>query len=70
MRSLVYKLLLESFLTEFENFLKLQMLKDFVIKISTMRIYGNRQLKTVPGQRTRPTAARVREAVFNIWRDR
>jgi 16S rRNA (guanine(966)-N(2))-methyltransferase RsmD len=34
-----------------------------------MRIYGNRQLKTVPGQRTRPTAARVREAVFNIWRD-
>ncbi|MEL6911022.1 MAG: 16S rRNA (guanine(966)-N(2))-methyltransferase RsmD [Cyanobacteria bacterium J06598_4] len=35
-----------------------------------MRIYGNRQLKTVPGQRTRPTAARVREALFNIWRDR
>lgn len=32
-----------------------------------MRIYGNRQLKTVPGQRTRPTAARVREALFNIW---
>ena len=35
-----------------------------------MRIYGNRQLKTLPGQRTRPTAARVREALFNIWRDR
>lgn len=35
-----------------------------------MRIYGNRQLKTVPGQKTRPTAARVREALFNIWRDR
>ena len=35
-----------------------------------MRIYGNRQLKTVPGQRTRPTAARVREALFNIWHDR
>ena len=33
-----------------------------------MRIYGNRQLKTVPGQKTRPTAARVREALFNIWR--
>ena len=32
-----------------------------------MRIYGNRQLKTVPGQNTRPTAARVREALFNIW---
>lgn len=32
-----------------------------------MRIYGNRQLKTVPGRSTRPTAARVREAVFNIW---
>ncbi|MGF1479479.1 MAG: 16S rRNA (guanine(966)-N(2))-methyltransferase RsmD [Cyanophyceae cyanobacterium] len=33
-----------------------------------MRIYGNRQLKTLPGQATRPTASRVREAVFNIWR--
>lgn len=32
-----------------------------------MRIYGNRQLKTLPGQDTRPTLARVREAVFNIW---
>jgi 16S rRNA (guanine966-N2)-methyltransferase len=32
-----------------------------------MRIYGNRQLKTLPGQATRPTAARVREALFNIW---
>ena len=32
-----------------------------------MRIYGNRQLKTLPGQETRPTLARVREAVFNIW---
>ncbi|MGB7444547.1 MAG: 16S rRNA (guanine(966)-N(2))-methyltransferase RsmD [Coleofasciculaceae cyanobacterium] len=32
-----------------------------------MRIYGNRQLKTLPGQTTRPTLARVREAVFNIW---
>ncbi|MEQ9669797.1 16S rRNA (guanine(966)-N(2))-methyltransferase RsmD [Coleofasciculus sp. G2-EDA-02] len=32
-----------------------------------MRIYGNRQLKTVPGLETRPTPARVREAVFNIW---
>lgn len=35
-----------------------------------MRIYGNRQLRTVPGQKTRPTAARVREALFDIWRDR
>ncbi|MEM7555534.1 MAG: 16S rRNA (guanine(966)-N(2))-methyltransferase RsmD [Cyanobacteria bacterium P01_A01_bin.84] len=33
----------------------------------SLRIYGNRQLKTLPGQDTRPTAARVREAVFNIW---
>ncbi|HEY9675984.1 MAG TPA: 16S rRNA (guanine(966)-N(2))-methyltransferase RsmD [Waterburya sp.] len=32
-----------------------------------MRIYGNRQLKTLPGETTRPTAARVREAIFNIW---
>ena len=32
-----------------------------------MRIYGNRQLKTLPGQNTRPTPARVREALFNIW---
>jgi 16S rRNA (guanine(966)-N(2))-methyltransferase RsmD len=35
-----------------------------------MRIYGNRQLKTLPGQLTRPTSARVREAVFNIWQGR
>ncbi|HEY9819513.1 MAG TPA: 16S rRNA (guanine(966)-N(2))-methyltransferase RsmD [Candidatus Sericytochromatia bacterium] len=35
-----------------------------------MRIYGNRQLKTLPGQETRPTLARVREAVFNIWQGR
>ena len=34
-----------------------------------MRIYGNRQLKTIPGQRTRPTSARVREALFNMWRE-
>lgn len=33
----------------------------------TLRIYGNRQIKTLPGQATRPTSARVREAVFNIW---
>ncbi len=33
----------------------------------SLRIYGNRQLKTLPGQATRPTSARVREAVFNIW---
>jgi 16S rRNA (guanine966-N2)-methyltransferase len=35
-----------------------------------MRIYGNRQLKTLTGQLTRPTSARVREAVFNIWQGR
>lgn len=33
----------------------------------SLRIYGNRQLKTLPGQDTRPTLGRVREAVFNIW---
>jgi len=32
-----------------------------------MRIYGNRPLKTLPGPLTRPTTARVREALFNIW---
>jgi 16S rRNA (guanine966-N2)-methyltransferase len=32
-----------------------------------MRIYGNRVLKTLPGKDTRPTSARVREALFNIW---
>lgn len=32
-----------------------------------LRIYGNRQLKTVPGRTTRPTTGRVREALFNIW---
>lgn len=33
----------------------------------SLRIYGNRLLKTLPGRETRPTPARVREAVFNIW---
>lgn len=33
----------------------------------SLRIYGNRQLKTLPGQATRPTSGRVREALFNIW---
>jgi 16S rRNA (guanine(966)-N(2))-methyltransferase RsmD len=32
-----------------------------------MKIYGNRQVKTLPGRLTRPTSARVREALFNIW---
>ena len=32
-----------------------------------LRIYGNRPIKTLSGQATRPTPARVREAVFNIW---
>lgn len=35
-----------------------------------MRIYGNRQLKSLPGGETRPTTARVREAVFNIWQQK
>jgi 16S rRNA (guanine966-N2)-methyltransferase len=34
-----------------------------------VRIYGNRQIKTLPGQLTRPTTSRVREAVFEIWRE-
>lgn len=33
----------------------------------TLRIHGNRPLKTLPGLETRPTPARVREAIFNIW---
>jgi 16S rRNA (guanine(966)-N(2))-methyltransferase RsmD len=33
----------------------------------SLRIYGNRLIKTLPGQETRPTLARVREALFNIW---
>jgi 16S rRNA (guanine966-N2)-methyltransferase len=32
-----------------------------------LRIHGNRLLKTLPGQATRPTPGRVREALFNIW---
>ncbi|MEO0685789.1 MAG: 16S rRNA (guanine(966)-N(2))-methyltransferase RsmD [Cyanobacteria bacterium J06649_11] len=35
-----------------------------------LRIHGNRQLKTLPGKQTRPTSARVREAIFNIWQGR
>jgi 16S rRNA (guanine966-N2)-methyltransferase len=33
----------------------------------SIRTYGNRELKTLPGLETRPTSARVRQAVFNIW---
>jgi 16S rRNA (guanine966-N2)-methyltransferase len=33
----------------------------------SIRIYGNRELKTLPGLATRPTPARVRQALFNIW---
>ncbi|MEO0828277.1 MAG: 16S rRNA (guanine(966)-N(2))-methyltransferase RsmD [Cyanobacteria bacterium J06635_15] len=32
-----------------------------------LRIHGNRLMKTLPGQTTRPTPARVREALFNVW---
>jgi 16S rRNA (guanine(966)-N(2))-methyltransferase RsmD len=32
-----------------------------------VRIQGNRQIQTLPGLETRPTASRVREALFNIW---
>ncbi len=33
----------------------------------SLRICGNRQIKTLPGLATRPTPSRVREALFNIW---
>jgi 16S rRNA (guanine(966)-N(2))-methyltransferase RsmD len=33
----------------------------------SIRIRGKRTLKTLPGQVTRPTTAKVRAAVFNIW---
>jgi 16S rRNA (guanine966-N2)-methyltransferase len=33
----------------------------------SLRIYGNRLLKTLPGLETRPTPAKVRQALFNIW---
>ncbi|MGD1850268.1 MAG: 16S rRNA (guanine(966)-N(2))-methyltransferase RsmD [Cyanophyceae cyanobacterium] len=33
----------------------------------SIRIYGNRPLKTLPGLDTRPTSSRVRSACFNIW---
>ena len=32
-----------------------------------MRIYGNRELKTLSGESARPTTGKVREALFNIW---
>lgn len=35
-----------------------------------VRIYGNREIKTLPGAATRPTSARVREALFNVWQGR
>ncbi len=33
----------------------------------SIRIYGNRELKTLPGLETRPTSAKVRQALFNVW---
>jgi 16S rRNA (guanine(966)-N(2))-methyltransferase RsmD len=33
----------------------------------SLRIYGNRLIQTLPGQEMRPTLAKVRQAVFNIW---
>ena len=38
-----------------------------VAELMSIRIYGNRELKTLPGLETRPTPARVRQALFNIW---
>lgn len=35
-----------------------------------MRIYGNREIKTLSGRETRPTTSKVREAIFNIWQDK
>lgn len=35
-----------------------------------VRIYGNREIKTLPGEATRPTSSKVREALFNIWQGR
>jgi 16S rRNA (guanine966-N2)-methyltransferase len=35
----------------------------------TLRIYGNRALKTLPGLETRPTPSMVRQALFNIWQN-
>jgi 16S rRNA (guanine(966)-N(2))-methyltransferase RsmD len=32
-----------------------------------MRIYGNRELKTLAGEVARPTTGKVRQALFNIW---
>lgn len=36
----------------------------------SIRIYGNRAIKTLPGNATRPTPAKVREALFNSWQGR
>lgn len=35
-----------------------------------IRIYGNRAIQTLPGELTRPTSSKVREALFNIWQGR
>ncbi|NJM47969.1 MAG: 16S rRNA (guanine(966)-N(2))-methyltransferase RsmD, partial [Alkalinema sp. RU_4_3] len=33
----------------------------------SLRIHGNRLLKTLDSLETRPTASKVRQALFNIW---
>lgn len=35
-----------------------------------IRVQGNRPIQTLPGDETRPTSSKVRQAVGNIWRDR
>lgn len=45
-------------------------IKNSLINSEYMRIYGNREIKTLSGKDTRPTTSKVREALFNIWHDR
>ncbi len=35
-----------------------------------IRVQGNRPIETLPGDLTRPTSSKVRQAVGNIWRER
>ncbi len=35
--------------------------------LGKIRIYGNRELKTLSGLETRPTPSKVRQALFNVW---
>jgi 16S rRNA (guanine966-N2)-methyltransferase len=49
------------------NFSRIIYSGSISLEFMSLRVAGNRSLKTLPGLATRPTPAKVRAALFNIW---